>query len=225
MNYICKLFPRVRISPMFYETKLDNELRFGDVFEGHIFSSLVLNSTNTNSYNNFDINFIKPDFCVLLTPCCNVMKVDYLSFVPLNKIHLSLFSNKYFRSDLLIINTQIEAEKHIPDTQWDHMEESKKIEIRGRKELEYPLKNLFVYPPAKGFKSYDVATKDNGIINTSYYVIDFQNISQINFSKIKSIDNHLLLKSKRFQLKISVRNALREKMADYFCRVPVEDKI
>ena len=61
-------------------------------------------------------------------------------------------------------------------------------------------------------------------IETKYYMIDFKNIHKLNCDKINSPED-APLQSKCLQLSVQTRSELREKISNYYARIPKEDLI
>jgi len=205
---------------MFYETTLDEALRFGDVVKGILLTSPDI--IEPDLIKDYKIDIKLPDYCVIISPCCSIGD-KVISLTPLIKLRNSFFDNPYFVKDLTNINRKMEPEQTLPPKVWDGLPQGKKDErlAEGRG---YTFLDLFIYKDNPLFKKYTVNRGGGENIKTNYYMIDFKNIYKINCAKILSpTDSPLTIK--KLQLSIQVRGELRDKLSYYYGRVPKEDKI
>lgn len=205
---------------MFFSSKQDEALRFGDVIEGFVLSCSELSEINTEA--NYNINVELPQYCVVFDPCCSIGDKT-ISVNPLLRIRSSFFDNPYFYEDLTRINKEMEPIHTLPPHAWESMEE----DVKQRKlslGKGYAFHELFMYQGNDLFSEYEVHRKNADNINTNYYMINFKNSYKIKCGKINSAKNSPL-EIKRLQLSIKSREELRQKVAHFFARVPQEDQI
>lgn len=203
---------------VFYEKKMDNALRFGDVLHGYILASPNIKAPNKIDNYNIDINL--PSFCVVLSPCCSIGN-RMISLSPLIKLEKNFFNNPYLAEDMTRINREMNPEQTLPPLVWEKLlpEEKQKRLARG---TGYAFVELFIYDRNEYFTSYNLG-KEGGI-ETNYHMIDFRNIHKICCEKIINPQN-APLETKVLQLSIQARAELRDKISFYYGRVPDEDKI
>jgi hypothetical protein len=209
---------------MFYEEKVDNALRFGDVLRGYIaitpsIKGPILEASTLNEGYNIDVNL--PIFSVVLSPCCSIGH-DIISLTPLIKVRNAFFDNPYFREDLTRINRKMEPEQTVPPNIWEKFPSEEK-QKRSEEGYGYTFLELFIYEKNNLLAKYTIHRKQENI-ETNYYMIDFRNTYKLNCEKIKTPED-APLESKCLQLSIQARSELRDKIAYYYARIPKEDKI
>lgn len=206
---------------MFYEDNHDNALRFGDVVKGYVLSNTKLQSPIYESDFKYNIDIELPFFSVILTPCCSISdKIITLS--PLIKLRPSIFDNSVFENDLTCINRPMSPQDSVPLDVWNQFtpEEKQKRLLEGEG---YAFKELFVYERNKLFPVYKLKRKQRNI-ETNYYMIDFKNVYKVNCDRIIDPKNSPL-DSKHLQLSIKTRSELRNKVSNYYSRIPIEDRV
>jgi len=204
---------------MFYQEETDNALRFGDVLKGFILTSPIIK--NPDSLENYEISVIQPDFCVILSPCCSIgHKVITLS--PLIPVRGSFFNNPYFSEDLTRINRKMEPQQTVPPPAWEQFSDDMKQE-KLKEGLAHAFLDLFIYENHVLLPEYIVHRKEGNVI-TQYHMIDFKNSYKIDCDRINSPEDAPLNK-KVLQLSIESRSELRDKIAKYYSRIPIEDLI
>lgn len=209
---------------MFYTDKMDKNLRFGDIVRGFI---SIIPKVNNFIYENdkieFNIDVNCPKFFSVMTPCCSIEDKTIL-LTPLQEIQKqSFFDNPYFKEDLTRINRPATAEQTMHPMHWAKLTESEKIE-RQQQPLQYGLKDVFIYEGRDKLPHYRVNLKGSDNMQINYYMISFKNIYKVNCDKIdrnKEVPQFV----KYAQLSALARKDLREKVADYFHRIPDEDKL
>lgn len=205
---------------MFYQEELQEELRFGDVLKGYILASS--NIVEPNLCSDFKIDVKVPDFCVVLSPCCSIGK-KIISLSPLIQVYSSFFDNSYLKEDLTRINRDMLPEQSVPPYTWEAFSpEEKERRKKAGKTLAFV--ELFIYEQNELFPEYIVHRRDEDDFMTRYHMIDFKNTYNLNCEKIIN-PKDFPLESKCLQLSIDVRSELRYKIANYYSRVPKEDKI
>jgi len=205
---------------MFFQEEIQKELRFGDVLKGYILTSS--NIVEPNFYSDFKIDVKLPDFCVVLSPCCSIGN-KIISLSPLIQVYSGFFDNPYLKEDLTRINREMESEQSVPPHVWEGFPpEEKERRLKTGKTLASV--ELFIYKENELFPEYTVPRRDEEDFKTRYYMIDFRNIYNLNCEKIVNTKD-FPLESKCLQLTIDTRSELRYKIANYYSRVPKEDKI
>jgi len=211
---------------MFYEERMDNVLRFGDILRGYIaitprIKVPFLEVSSLNEGYNIDVNL--PIFSVVLSPSCSIGHA-IISLTPLIKVRNTFFDNPYFAEDLTRINPKMEPQQAVPPHVWNKFPPEEK-QKRLEEGYGYAFVELFVYEKNDLFPIYTVHRKGKQEdIKTSYYMIDFRNTYKLNYEKIKTPED-APLESKCLQLSIQARSELRDKIAYYYARVPKEEKI
>ena len=215
---------------MFYESqdRINKLLRLGDVVKGYISNTTRIKQPfltfESSVFHNYTVNFEVPPFSVVLTPCCSIGEQNMLCLSPLVQLKSDFFKNPYLVEDFTRINREIEPDKAIAPDDWDKMSYEEQQEKLAQKKgyIEY---YLFIYAPSDLFPPY---TKKLQV--TQYYMVDFRNIQTIRCDLIQSREktkeeNIQILASKCLQLSKLARTELRQKLAHYFSRRPVEDEV
>ena len=209
---------------LFYQEKIDEGFRFGDVLKGFVSSTPTISDPLLKpSHGDYTIEVSKPSYCAIISPCCSISD-KIISLSPLIPIRNSFFKNPYFAEDLTRINRRLTEPKFaFPPHVWEQMPDGKKEEhlLKGSS---YTLVDLFIYKEHEIFPEYEVHMKGADNIKTKYYMIDFRNTFKVNCSKIKDPKN-VPNEAKCLQLTIESRRELREKISQYYGRVPDEDLI
>lgn len=204
---------------MFYQEEVDDALRFGDVLKGYILAASNIEEPSLSKSYKIDINV--PAYCVVLSPCCSIGD-ETISLSPLIELRGSFFDNPYLAEDLTRINRKMGPQQSVSPQVWENFppeEKQKRLEVGNA----YAFVELFIYEKNDLFPKYTLHRR-NGNIETNYYMIDFRNTYKLSCEKIKTPEN-APLDSKCLQLSIQTRSELRDKIADYYARVPKEDKI
>jgi hypothetical protein len=215
---------------MFYESRdrIDKLLRLGDVVKGYISNTTRIKQPfltfESSVFHNYTVNFEVPLFSVVLTPCCSIGEQNMICLSPLIQLKSDFFKNPYLVEDFTRINREIEPNKAIAPDDWDKMSYEEKQEKLAQKKgyIEY---YLFIYEPSNLFPPYKKKLQV-----TQYYMVDFRNIQTIRCELIQSREktkeeNTEILASKCLQLSKSTREELRQKLAHYFGRRPLEDEL
>ncbi len=208
---------------MFYNDTLDPVLRFGDILKGFIKTEPIFNNPilNLEQKIQYNIKISIPKFSVVLTPCCSIGP-SIITLTPLIQIHSSFMKNPYFAKDITRINRLIELPKNkfVPDD-WEKLDEDERLKhiTQGKS---YSNLKYFIYGEDENLEPYVLKRKDIG-----YYMIDFTRSYHIICNNIKKEGKTEgnLLDSKVLQLSIESRDQLRSKIAEYYSRIPEEDKI
>lgn len=221
---------------MFYAGNIDfTTLRLGDVLEGYIEAvPLIEEPLNGNILNGYkyDLKIHNPSFSVVMTPCCSIGK-NTISLAPLLKITSDIFKDRNPKviEDFTLLNYEIETEDLVSPEIWNNRytkDLREKYELEGKK---WAYIDLFFYSKYEGlFVEYDVEVKYSKdkieTYKTRYYMVDFKNISQLRCNKIitNQIHDDILI-TKCLELTIKTREQLRDKIVNYYGRVPEEDLI
>ncbi len=114
---------------MFYKMPLDqNEIRQGDVTTGLIsFGAIAYKFLSGNDICEFDSKpcfgiDLRFNYNVVMTPCCQIKKADYISFCPLypvSKKITNLRNKEYLNEDPVRINAPVPAEKCVSVAYWN----------------------------------------------------------------------------------------------------------
>lgn len=203
---------------MFYERSLSQALRFGDVLRGFFLTSSHVKEVRL--YSDFAVNVELPAFSIVLSPCCSISdRMIVLS--PLVQVRGAFFKNPYFSEDLTRINRRMEPEQTVPPSTWAAFAPEEKAR-RLSEESAYAFGELFVYEGHSAFPAYEIPRKE-GSIKTNYYMIDFRNSHKVNCNRIVSAKDSPV-ENKVLELTIQTRTELRQKISDYYARIPQEDK-
>lgn len=210
---------------MFYEKYLGEELRFGDVVTGYLRTIPKIDSpifSKEDLSNGFKVDFEFPFFLVVMTPCCSIGE-NKISLTPLIKVRFLFFDNPYFASDLTRINRKMEPKHSVTPKEWEKYDEHEKQKriLEGKN---YALLSLFIYDKSDIFPKYRLSYKNREILETNYYMIDFNNIFCVNCKKINSSKSYPK-EIKILQLSVETRAELRDKLAYFYSRIPEEDRI
>lgn len=214
---------------MFYESpdKIDKLLRLGDVVKGYISNTTRIKQPfltfESSVYHNYSVNFEVPSFSVVLTPCCSIGEQNMLCLSPLIPLKSDFFKNPHLVKDFTRINREIEPDKAFAPDDWEKIscEEKQEKLAKGKGYMEY---YLYIYAPSDLFPPYGKRGQE-----TKYYMVDFRNIQTIRCDLIQSREktkeeNIQILASKCLQLSKLARTELRQKLAHYFSRPPIEDE-
>ena len=206
---------------MFYQENLDLALRFGDVLKGFVIATPSISDPLKSKEYNLEINH--PDYCVIISPCCSIrQKVITLS--PLIPILGNFFSNPFFEQDLTRINRKMEPKETVEPSIWENRFSEEERMKRLKEGKTYALYDLFIYEQHSLFSKYKLNVKGKGEVVTNYYMIDFSHTHKIHCDKIIS-NIQSPLEFKCLQLSIEARSELRDKLTNYYGRIPEEDKI
>ena len=211
---------RLMGSDIYYTNKPDDCLRLGDVVQGFVSSIASIKDPCFNrTHPEYKIEVAQPENCVVMSPCCSIGEgvVSLASLQPLRK---SFAANPYFVEDLTRLNRPGRPFDHIPPSKFSSFDSIKQQEILERG-IEFPFSDLFVFPGNDFFKEYDLDPKQN--IRSKAYMIDFRKIYSVKCDAVKNPEQSIL-GTKILQLSETGRKELREKIANYFARVPDEDK-
>ena len=212
---------------MFYEEKLDDILRLGDVVRGYISANPSIKEPISSSQSeeySYKIDIGLPNYCVVLTPCCSIGN-GMLSLTPLIRIFGSFLKNDYFEEDLTRINRRMEPKQTMTDDEWSKLTDEQQ-QRRLAEGINYALLQYFIYEENGLFQKYTLKKYE-----ISNYMVDFRNIYTIKCPMIKRPEITCpknapeIIESKVLQLSVQARSELRDKISYYYSRPPKEDMI
>lgn len=208
---------------MFYQEEVDQALRFGDVLRGYISATpnikepLIKEPIWPALNEGYNIDISLPTFTAVLSPCCSIREKT-IALSPLMKLRSDFFKNPYFAEDFTRINRKMDPQKTVPPDKWEEFSQEEKQ--RHVKEGEtYALLSLFIYEKHDLFPKYTLRGHE-----INYYMVDFRNTYKLNCEKIIT-PQESPLDSKCLQLSTEARSELQDKIAFYYTRIPVEDRI
>lgn len=209
---------------MFYEDKPEKALRFGDVVRGFVLSAPRIDSPSRTSLpDEYHIEVNTPRLTTILSPCCSI-GAKTLALSPLLQVFPGFFRNPYLNQDLTNVNRPMTPEQAVPPDVWEKIPRSEKLKrLNLSKPKSYAFVHYFVYAHHDLLPQYTVHSK-HGNVETGYYMVDFRRIYRVECEKVANA-KQAPLEIKLLQLSIQTRNELREKIAEYFNRVPEEDKV
>ncbi len=207
---------------MFYEDTPSEALRFGDVIRGFVTSSTRIDSPKAvDPPDEYAIEVEVPEYSVVLTPCCSIRR-GCLSLTPLVHVLPKFFNNPFLTEDLTRVNREMRPEQSVPADVWENMPgEQKAARFNLSRPLGYAFNSIFVYAPHDLLPAYEL-DKPGGAVETDYYMIDFARACRVLCDKVHN-PQQSPLHTKLLELTVQARSELRDKMADYFGRVPAED--
>lgn len=207
---------------MFYEEEAQRVLRFGDVLQGYLSSTPVIQEPIIKKpIYGCHIDVDLPKCTVMMDPCCRT-RHKMISLSPLIEIWGTFFNNPYLAEDLTRVNREMEPQQSVPPNVWKTFPEEEK-QKRLRVERTYAFENLFIYEPHPLLPKYTVSRRE-GDIETNYYMVDFRNTYKLRCNKIHS-PTDAPLESKILTLSRDTRSKFRDKIAAYYGKVPAEDKV
>jgi hypothetical protein len=203
---------------MFYELEYpDPFLRMGDIINGFQFIrpdfELLFDDPQS-----FSLIIEKVEHFVVLTPCCSIEEKK-ISIVPLRKLPSKLFLNPNFTADFTVLNRPMSPELQLPPDRWDALPE----EVKQRKigeGINYFFQNYYIFHEHDLLPRYHISYKENKF-ETGFYLIDFKDTYSI---QAKNIEREANL-PKVLQLSKAARQDLRDKISNYYFRIPEEDKV
>lgn len=207
----------------FYQDQHDNALRFGDVVRGFLLSAAhIERPAVTETLREYRIDVSQPEFGVIMTPCCSI-KGQTLLLTPLLKINPLFYKNPYLAEDLLRLNHPMTPQQSVPPGEWEKMKsEDRERRFDMSKRTSFAFGDLFVYTPHDLLPRYVVDPK-KGRLETGYYMVDFRRTCRVQCAAVTRQQSPV--EAKVLQLTIDARGGLRDKVADFFGRVPREDEL
>jgi hypothetical protein len=166
---------------MFYESKPEDVLRFGDVVRGYVLSVPRIDSPGINPPVRYGVEVHSPMFAAIMSPCCSIGG-GTLAISPLIEVHPQFFWNPYFADDLTNINRHMSPEKTLSPDAWGELPLEEKQRRMSDGDV-YALAEYFVYAPHDLLPKYAVKRKE-GPPETGYYMLDFRRICRIECKKV-----------------------------------------
>jgi hypothetical protein len=204
-----------------FYTQTPNEcLRLGDIITGFQLATPHIEQPSSSEINlEATIKVSRPKHLAVMTPCCALDK-GMISVAPLIEISSAMFRNPHFQEDFTIINRVVEPSKSVPPKHLEAMS----VEERARhlsSPAQWVFLDFFCFGPAACLPQY-LVKREKLEWQTVFWMIDFKEIAVI---KCPAIVPHYKppVGIKLLQLSVKSREALREKMAQFFGRPTDED--
>ncbi len=207
-------------SPFYEEVAPERSLRLGDVVSGFYTAALHIDEPSRNLENNLSVAVKRPQFSVVMTPCCSIEKKS-IALAPLLPILPSFLTNPYFNEDLTRINRRVPPQKSVPPKKWEELPQERKDRLLNEGEA-YTFLQVFVYAPHNLLGQYTL-DRQGGNVSVAHYMIDFKWICRLECDLVDR-NSDRLADLKVLQLTAHTRADLREKLSFFFGRVPDEDK-
>jgi len=205
---------------VFYEeASPDKALRFGDVVRGYVSLTPIISTPILgldDSEYTIDVRF---GLCAILSPCCSI-RDHVLALAPLKKVPQQYLQNEYLATDLTNINRPMEPCQALPRKRWAAMDEAERQE-RIKQGRGYAFLEEFVYGAHGLLPDYEVHISGKPA-RINHYMIDFRDTFHVNCQAIDT-PQRSPLKCKILQLSMAARQELRDKIANYYQRVPKEE--
>lgn len=232
---------------MFFQDAIGKKLRFGDVLKGYLSTTPRISEPFDESGKEpYNIDVRVPEFSVVMDPCCHIGGGS-ISLTPLIQVKPHFWDTPCLTEDMTRINHKAMPKDLMHPVVWNRLPGEEKLQALSAIP-DYGLRNYFIYKENSVFPPYDVKRemrynevvdsdsklpkyekiKEQRVITTRYYMINFKNIYHLNCEKIstiKNMANEEILRSICIQLSIKTRNALRDKMSFYFRNRPEEDRM
>jgi hypothetical protein len=207
----------------FYQGTADKELRFGDVVRGFLLSAAHIDRPAVGDpLREYQIKVEQPEFGVVMTPCCSI-KGETLLLTPLLEVNPKFYKNPYLAADLLRLNRPMTAQQAVPPSEWQRMSmEERERRFDMSKPTSFAVVDHFIYAPHDLLPRYVVAQLE-GQLEVGHYMIDFRRTCRIQCKGVTR--QRFPVEAKVLQLTSSARGELRDKVADFFGRVPAEDEV
>lgn len=217
---------------MFYNDPMSGFLRMGDVVKGFVSAVPEMDEPFTDKkFVNYKVIVELPKLLAIITPCCSIGD-EKISVVPLEEVGLrkELFEVLYLKDDMTKINRIMEPQKAFKPQRWDTFSPEKQLEILNRP-ADYQFNELFVYAEHDSLPPYQV--KIGQVSSDSrYYMIDFRKTTRVTCKSIISPNTkaftdeikQMAIDSKILELHPDARQELRNKILNYYSRIPDEDQ-
>lgn len=209
---------------MFYEERnLSKGLRFGDVVSGFpITVPSVQVPLSGGQFPDISVSVQSPRYEVVLSPCCSIGHSTLL-LSPLIQIWRKWLGNPYLAEDLTRVNREMTPQQALSPEDWDKMgaeEMADRLEFGGPA---FAFVELFVYEHHRLLVPYTLNWRSEAR-EVGQYMIDLRKIHRVDCPAVKSSEQ-CPLEAKVLELSIEARSQLRNKIADYFGRIPKEDEV
>jgi len=216
---------------MFYKDPPSEFLRMGDIVTGFVSAVPEMDEPIADKFVNYKVTVELPKLLVIITPCCSIGD-EKISVVPLEEVGLrkELFEMPYLKDDMTKINRKMEPQKAIKPQRWATLKPEDQLDILNRPE-DYQYNELFVFAEHDALPEYTVKIRSETEFNSRYYMIDFRKATRVACKCIVSPNTKAFteeikqkaLCSKILELHPHVRQELRNKIMNYYCRIPDED--
>lgn len=213
---------------MFYSETHQALLRFGDVLECFPSAHAVVETPAATQpgQGEFEIQLAQ-NLAVILTPCCEIGKSVHLTLAPLYPLSRWPYplKNEYFREDPLRLNCRTDPERCVPHREWAMMDELERQD-RLSKGPVFAFNYVFVYPnqpPVLSDAEFDFDLGDGRQTYTSkWHYVDFHDAYRVRITKERHKE---FADEKKLELTVDNRNALREKLSQFYGQIPEEDRV
>lgn len=202
---------------MFYTSKPDNALRFGDIVQGYPTIISRIAKPNFDKEWNFNIGVEFP-YSVIMDPSCEIRQ-QTISLTPLIKISKKFFDNPYFTDDLTRINREMEPQEALSEIAWSKLD-SEEQQKRLEKGKTYALLSTFIYEEHDLLPKYEIKM-DSGTTASNYYMIDFRSTCKLCCNDIISPEKSPIY-TKVLQISDETRQELTKKLMNYYARILCE---
>jgi hypothetical protein len=229
---------------MFYSGVIGENLRFGDVVTGYVSVTAKIKKP----FGNASIDIQIPQYSVVLDPCCDIGN-GLISLSPLEEITVNpaFYENPTLQANLTLINIVGMPQTFFSPSSWNKLSNEKKTSaltaipdygwssyfayegnpVFPEYVIEKPVRFVEVKDSATNLPIYE-AKKEPLTVVTRYRVVNFKNIYRVSCESIvktERLNDRSILGSIVLQLSKETRNILREKMAYYYSRIPLEDAV
>lgn len=205
----------------FYEAEPEAVLRFGDVLTGFQSTVAETNSPTEKPLCDLAIRVSRPDYVVVMTPCCSIEKKS-IALAPLSKVLPGFLNNPFLAEDTTRINGQVPPEKSVPPEVWKTKIPPERKQAMTAGGPAYVFLEFFVYQAHDLLKRYEL-DRQGGPVEIGQYMVDFKSVYRVD---CKLINRGAKAPSglKLLQLTAYTREQLRDKVAYYFGRTADEDR-
>lgn len=215
-------------SDSFY-TAAKPELRFGDIVQGCVVAtprvSLAERAGEEDGDQGFELKFdveiLRPNFAVILTPCCEISN-EFLLTAPLEPIpYPRWLSNPYLAEDFLRMNDIMTREQAAAPEEQQTWTPETLAKVRNEPPG-YAFRSYFVYPGRTSSEQVlpEYTIKGNRV---DAYVIDFRHATVLKHD-LKPLKKHIVGQKYR-EMSALARESLRKKLSDYYRKIPDEDRV
>ena len=204
----------------FYLDSPTNDLRLGDVVTGFPVATPSAHDKEAQQRAvSWSIRADRPNFLVILTPCCSIEDKSLL-LAPLTFIRSTFLKNPWWTEDLSRLNRKMPYDKSIPPEHLKNLSEAQRLEREASGD-QYALGECFVYSPHAILGEYTLPTKPptGGI---GHYMVDFKSVFRLECDFITR-PAKAPAGTKLLELSVRSRTELREKLAHFFSRPAKED--
>lgn len=204
----------------FYAETSSTELRLGDVLSGFVSITTALDRPfpGGGTKHEYSIEVSHPDYVVVLTPCCSIRKNALISLAALQHVPHKTFQNDNWSHDLTLINRPMEPWKVFSSAIWERKPDTEKQSYLARP-TSYTFSGDFIYAPHDLLVPYNPSSKSE--FSTNYYIVSFGSAFSVKCEALKDIKTNKI--AKILELTAGSRTDLRNKLVNYFGRIPEED--